>query len=271
MRGAIEAAELEGSAGTTRKADWADQQRADESGAEKAASHPRYETGWDLAALGRGERRALAALRTEDQPSAALRGAAAAERYRPNARTGEHVHDEVRNALAAAHMLSQRSEVNAVWFTFALMDYNFARAIKGLCLDAEERTSRFKRYLLLMVHVGRRMNRNNCVMGLRLWATREIIARIRVVCQAFRSPSHTTSARRRPTQDSPPSFSQLTPILFMSTGAARADHRFKRFACHPKAHFPLFCRRTSRRQIMVSPEDSFDARYPTSAFIGNNT
>ena len=115
--------------------------------------------------------------------------------HRLKAGTVEHVHDELKNGLAAGHMPSQRFAVNAAWLKLALMSYNIASAIKGLCLGAEERTSRFKRYRLLMVHVAGRMNRNNCVMGLRLCATPQTIARIRAVWEVFQLPTQATSAR----------------------------------------------------------------------------
>jgi len=115
--------------------------------------------------------------------------------HRLKAGTVEHVHDELKNGLAAGHMPSQRFAVNAAWFKLALMSYNIASAIKGLCLNAEERTSRFKRYRLLTVHVAGRMNRNNCVMGLRLCATPQTIERIRSVWEVFQLPTQATSAR----------------------------------------------------------------------------
>ena len=52
-------------------------------------------------------------------------------------------------------------------FKIALLTYNLVSAIKGLCLEAEERTARMKRFRLLLVPVAGRMNRSNCVMGLR--------------------------------------------------------------------------------------------------------
>jgi hypothetical protein len=117
------------------------------------------------------------------------------EWHRQKAGTVEHVHDELKNGLAGGHMPSQRFAVNAAWFKLALMSYNIASAIKGLCLNAEERTARLKRYRLLMVHVAGRMNRNNCVMGLRLCATPQTIERIRLVWEVFQLPTQATSAR----------------------------------------------------------------------------
>ncbi len=51
-------------------------------------------------------------------------------------------------------MPSQHFAVNAAWFKLALVSYNLASAIKGLCLSPDERTARFKRYRLLLIHLG---------------------------------------------------------------------------------------------------------------------
>jgi len=115
--------------------------------------------------------------------------------HRLKAGTVEHVHDELKNGLAAAHMPSQRFAVNAAWLKLSLMSYNIASAIKGLCLGPEERTARFKRYRLLMVYIAGRMNRNNCTMGLRLCASAETIAHISAVWEVFELPTQPTSAR----------------------------------------------------------------------------
>jgi hypothetical protein len=115
--------------------------------------------------------------------------------HRLKAGTVEHVHDELKNGLAAAHMPSQRFGVNAAWFRLSLMSYNIASAIKGLCFDVQERTARFKKYRLLLVHVAGRMNRNNCVMGLRLCAPTETITRMSVVWEVFQLPTQATNAR----------------------------------------------------------------------------
>lgn len=113
--------------------------------------------------------------------------------HREKAGTIEHVHDEIKNGLGGGHMPSQRFAVNAAWFKFALLTYNLASAIKGLCFDPEERTVRFKKYRLLLVHLAGRMNRNNCVMGLRLCAPIEAIKRMQKVWQVFPLKTHATS------------------------------------------------------------------------------
>ena len=120
------------------------------------------------------------------------------EWHRLKAGTVEHVHDEVKNALGGGHMPSQHFGVNAAWLKLSLMSYNLASAIKGLCFSPEERTARFKKYRLLLVHVAGRMNRNNCVMGLRLCASAATIARIKSVWDVFALPTQATSVLPSP-------------------------------------------------------------------------
>jgi hypothetical protein len=124
-----------------------------------------------------------------------LRGDHLLNWHREKAGTVEHVHDEIKNALAGGHMPSQRFAVNAAWLKFALLAYNMASAIKGLCFDPEERTVRFKKYRLLLVHLSGRMNRNNCVMGLRLCAPREAIRRMQKVWEVFPLKTQATAAK----------------------------------------------------------------------------
>jgi hypothetical protein len=114
--------------------------------------------------------------------------------HRQKAGTIEHVHDELKNGLGGGHMPSQRFNVNAAWFKHAILAYNVASAIKGLCFDPEDRTARFKRYRLLMVHLAGRMNRNNCVMGLRLCASPKAIHRMRRVWSVFDLPTQATAS-----------------------------------------------------------------------------
>ena len=123
-----------------------------------------------------------------------------ADSHREKAGTVEHAHDELKNGLAAAHMPSQRFAVNAAWLKLAILSYNIASAIKGLraSFSPEGRTARFKKYRLLLVHVAGRMNRNNCVMRLRLCASdsEQTIARIEAVWKVFRLP--TQASRTKP-------------------------------------------------------------------------
>jgi len=114
--------------------------------------------------------------------------------HREKAGTVEHVHDEVKNWLGGGHLPSQHFAANAAWFKLALLTYNLVSATRGLCFSAEERTVRMKKFRLLLIHVAGRMNRNNCVMGLRLCASPEAIARMQKVWAVFALPTQATAA-----------------------------------------------------------------------------
>jgi hypothetical protein len=115
--------------------------------------------------------------------------------HREKAGTVEHTHDEVKNELAGKHLPSQRFGVNSAWFKLALLTYNIISAIKGLCLEGEERTARMKRFRLLLIHVAGRMNRNNCVMGLRVCNNTAALKRLQAVWRVFELPTQATSAK----------------------------------------------------------------------------
>jgi hypothetical protein len=124
-----------------------------------------------------------------------IEGGRLLEWHREKAGTVEHTHDEVKNELGGGHVPSQRFGVNSVWFKTALLTYNLVSAIKGLCLEGDERRARMKRFRLLLIHVAGRMNRNNCVMGLRLCNNVEALKRMQKVWKVFALPTHATSAK----------------------------------------------------------------------------
>ena len=115
--------------------------------------------------------------------------------HREKAGTVEHVHDEVKNALAGGHLPSGHFAVNAAWFKLALLAYNIASAIKGLCFSPQERTARFKKYRLLLVHLAGRMSRFQCTLRLRFRASQEAIARVQKVWEVFVLPTQATASR----------------------------------------------------------------------------
>ena len=117
--------------------------------------------------------------------------------HREKAGTVEHTHDEVKNELGGGQMPSQRFGVNGAWFKLALLAYNLVSAMKGLCLEGEERTARLKKFRLLLIHLAGRMNRNDCVMGLRLCADAKAIRRMQRVWEVFALPTQATSAQPR--------------------------------------------------------------------------
>jgi hypothetical protein len=113
--------------------------------------------------------------------------------HREKAGTIEHTHDEVKNELGGGRLPSQRFGVNSAWFKLSLLTYNIVSAIKGLCLEGQERTARMKRFRLLLIHVAGRMNRNNCVMGLRLCNDAVALKRMQRVWEVFELPTQATS------------------------------------------------------------------------------
>jgi hypothetical protein len=117
--------------------------------------------------------------------------------HREKAGTVEHTHDEVKNELGGGQMPSQRFGVNGAWFKLALLAYNLVSAMKGLCLEGEERTARLKKFRLLMIHLPGRMNRNNCVMGLRLCGDVKAVQRMQRVWEVFALATQATSSQAR--------------------------------------------------------------------------
>jgi hypothetical protein len=109
--------------------------------------------------------------------------------HRKKAGTVEHVHDEIKNGWAGGHVPSQLFGANAAWFKLTLMLYNIGSAIKGLCLEGQERLARWKKLRLLLIHLSGRLNRNACVLRLRFCASREAIARIQRVWEVFDLPT----------------------------------------------------------------------------------
>ena len=120
-------------------------------------------------------------------------GAKLLQWHRAKAGTVEHVHDEVKNETGGGHLPSQHFAVNAAWFKLALLTYNLASAIKGLCFAPEERTARFKKYRLLLVHLAGRMSRFRCKLRLRFCARPEAIARVQKVWAVFALPTQATA------------------------------------------------------------------------------
>jgi hypothetical protein len=105
--------------------------------------------------------------------------------HRQKAGTIEHLHDEIKNGLGGGHMPSQRFGVNAAWLRMAFYTYNILSAIKGLCLNAEERTARMKRLRLLLVNLAGQISRRNSEVKLRFSTSADSIRRIEKVWEVF--------------------------------------------------------------------------------------
>jgi hypothetical protein len=113
--------------------------------------------------------------------------------HREKAGTVEHVQDEVKNERGGGHLPRQHFAVNAAWFKLALLTDNIASAIKGLCFSPEERTARFNKYRLLLVHRAGRMSRFRCKLRLRFCARPAAIARVQKVWAVFALPTQATA------------------------------------------------------------------------------
>lgn len=107
------------------------------------------------------------------------------EWHREKAGTVEHVHDEMKNELAAARMPSQRFGANAAWFALNALAYNVAAALRAAEAEPEARVARVRtvRYHLLLP--GARLSRFSRKITLRFAASKERIARVLRVLAAF--------------------------------------------------------------------------------------
>jgi hypothetical protein len=113
--------------------------------------------------------------------------------HREKGGTVEHVHDEVKNALGGGHMPSQHFQANAAWFKLSLIAYNIVSATRRLCLNAEERDVRLKKFRLLVINLAGRMSRFQCTLRLRFCAAPEAIQRVLKIWEIFALPTQATA------------------------------------------------------------------------------
>ena len=112
-------------------------------------------------------------------------GAKVVEWHREKAGTVEHVHDELKNELAAGRMPSQKFGANAAWFALNALAYNVMAALRAADPEPEGRARRARsvRYHLLLV--GARLSRLSRKIVLRFAAPAQWIARTLRVLNAF--------------------------------------------------------------------------------------
>jgi hypothetical protein len=113
------------------------------------------------------------------------RGPLVIEWHREKAGTVEHVHDELKNALAAARMPSQKFGANAAWFAIQALSFNVMSAIRAAAADPELRVARIKRLRYQFLVVGARLARLSRKIVLRFAAPRQWIAMVRQLLAAF--------------------------------------------------------------------------------------
>jgi len=90
---------------------------------------------------------------------------------------------------------SQRFGVNSVWFKISLLTYNLVSAIKGLCLEGEERTARMKRFRFVADPCGWPDEPEQLRDGTRLCHDAAALKRMQRVWQVFELPTQATSAK----------------------------------------------------------------------------
>jgi len=115
----------------------------------------------------------------------AERGPQVIEWHREKAGTVEHVHDELKNALAAAHMPSQKFGANAAWFAIQALSFNVFSALRAASPDPDMSTARIKRLRYHFLVVGARITRFSRKITLRFAATQAWITIIRRLFTAF--------------------------------------------------------------------------------------
>jgi len=96
--------------------------------------------------------------------------------HRAKAGTIEHVHDELKNGLAAAAMPSKYFGANAAWFLVNCIAYNLASALRAAVSDPDYRTARVKRLRFHFFNVTGRIVRDRRKISLRLAMPRTWIA-----------------------------------------------------------------------------------------------
>jgi hypothetical protein len=105
--------------------------------------------------------------------------------HREKAGTVEHVHDELKNALAASRLPSQKFGANAAWFAIQALAFNVLSALRAATPDPELQVARIKRLRYHLLLVGARLARFSRKITLRFAAPRAWIAKIRRLLDAF--------------------------------------------------------------------------------------
>lgn len=127
------------------------------------------------------DRRFLAVVTNSTNPDAAK----VIQWHRQKAGTIEHAHDELKNALAAAALPSQRFGANAAWLIINAIAYNLASAIRAVVSDPELRTSRIKALRFHLFHVAARVIRDRRKITIRFAASKSWMANMQAFCKQF--------------------------------------------------------------------------------------
>lgn len=91
--------------------------------------------------------------------------------HRQKAGTVEHVHDELKNGLAAAALPSQLFGANAAWFLINCIGYNLSSVIRATAPEESLRTARLKQLRFRLFHVAARVARDRRKISVRFAAS----------------------------------------------------------------------------------------------------
>lgn len=112
-------------------------------------------------------------------------GAKIIQWHRQKAGTIEHVHDELKNALAGAALPSQLFGANAAWLTINAIAYNLASAIRAVLPSTELRTARLKAVRFHLFQVAARVVRDSRKITVRFAASDDWMTHLRIFCKHF--------------------------------------------------------------------------------------
>ena len=104
---------------------------------------------------------------------------------REKAGTVEHTHDEMKNALAAGRLPSQKFGANAAWMLINAIAYNVAAAVRSTADDPDRRCARIKSMRFDLLRASARLTRFSRKITLRFAGTKEWVARILKLLEAF--------------------------------------------------------------------------------------
>jgi hypothetical protein len=103
--------------------------------------------------------------------------------HREKAGTIEHIHDILKNELAAGTMPCGRFGANAAWLRMAVLTHNVLTALKRIGLSAEYLNARPKRLRFLFFHLPGRLIHHARGIWLRLTTTIQRLAELRTVAE----------------------------------------------------------------------------------------
>lgn len=105
--------------------------------------------------------------------------------HREKAGTIEHIHDILKNELAAGAMPCGRFGANAAWLRMAVITHNVLTALKRIGLSAEYLNARPKRLRFLFFHLPGRVIHHARGICLRLTTTIQRLAELRTVADCL--------------------------------------------------------------------------------------